>query len=74
MERQALHSLSLSALQSALRAGEFTALEALDSLEARIASVDPRVGGYLSRNLEQARAEAAAADPSLPLGGVPIAI
>ena len=74
MERPALHSLSLSALQSALRTGEFTALEALDSLEARIASVDPRVGGYLSRNLEQARAEAAAADPSLPLGGVPIAI
>ena len=74
MERPALHSLSLSALQSALRAGEFTALEALDSLEARIASVDPRVGGYLSRNLEKARAEAASADVSLPLGGVPIAI
>jgi len=74
MEHQELHSLSLSGLQTALRAGEFTALEALDSLEARIASVDPLVGGYLSRNLEKARAEAASADTSLPLGGVPIAI
>jgi aspartyl-tRNA(Asn)/glutamyl-tRNA(Gln) amidotransferase subunit A len=74
MEHTGISSLTLSSLQAALRSGQFTPLEALESLEARIASVDPRVGGYLSRNLEQARKEAAAADPSLPLGGVPLAI
>jgi aspartyl-tRNA(Asn)/glutamyl-tRNA(Gln) amidotransferase subunit A len=74
MEQSSLHTLSVTALQGALRAGVCTPLEALEALEARIASVDPRVGGYLSRNFEKARAEAAAADPSLPLGGVPVAI
>jgi aspartyl-tRNA(Asn)/glutamyl-tRNA(Gln) amidotransferase subunit A len=74
MEHTGISSLTLSSLQAALRSGQFTPLEALESLESRIASVDPRVGGYLSRNLEQARAEAATADPSLPLGGVPVAI
>jgi aspartyl-tRNA(Asn)/glutamyl-tRNA(Gln) amidotransferase subunit A len=74
MESQAVPFLSVSALQAALRAGELTALEALDSLETRIVAIDPRVGGYLSRNLESARVEAASADPALPLGGVPIAI
>lgn len=74
MQHPGIPSLTLSALQSALRSGAFTALEALESLEARIAAVDPRVGGYLSRNLEKARADAAAADLSLPLGGVPVAI
>jgi aspartyl-tRNA(Asn)/glutamyl-tRNA(Gln) amidotransferase subunit A len=74
MEPQAIHSLSLTALQAALRAGEFTALEALEALEERIVAVDDRVGGYLSRNLGKARVEAATADLSLPLGGVPIAI
>jgi len=36
--------------------------------------VDPKVGGYLSRNFQTARAEAERADVSLPLGGIPIAI
>lgn len=74
MESQSIPFLSLSSLQAALRSGEITSLEALESLEARIVSVDSRVGGYLSRNFEKARAEAAAADPSLPLGGIPVAI
>jgi len=69
-----LHTLSLSSLQAHFRSGEVSPSEALEALETRISSVDPKVGGYLSRNLERARKEAAVADTSLPLGGVPIAI
>ena len=69
-----LHTLSLSSLQARVRSGETTPSEALEALETRVAAVDPKVGGYLSRNLERARAEAASADVSLPLGGIPIAI
>ncbi|MCX8513211.1 MAG: Asp-tRNA(Asn)/Glu-tRNA(Gln) amidotransferase subunit GatA, partial [Chthoniobacteraceae bacterium] len=46
----------------------------LEALEQRIAHVDPKVGGYLSRNFQTARAEAGRADVTLPLGGIPIAI
>lgn len=69
-----LHTLSLTALQALLRSGETTSTAALEALENRISAVDPKIGGYLSRNLERARREAAAADASLPLGGIPIAI
>jgi len=70
----ALHTHTLSSLQALFRSGEATPSEALEALESRIASVDPKIGGYLSRNLERARLEAASADTSLPLGGLPIAI
>jgi aspartyl-tRNA(Asn)/glutamyl-tRNA(Gln) amidotransferase subunit A len=69
-----LTDLSVAALQSKLRARELSPVEAVDALEARIAAVDPQVQAYLSRDLEAARAEAASADVSLPLGGVPIGI
>ncbi|HEY8900032.1 MAG TPA: Asp-tRNA(Asn)/Glu-tRNA(Gln) amidotransferase subunit GatA [Chthoniobacterales bacterium] len=69
-----LTDLSVAALQSKLRARELSPVEAVDALEARIATVDPQVQAYLSRDLEAARAEAASADVSLPLGGVPIGI
>ncbi len=69
-----LYTLTLTEIQARLKAGICSPVEALESLEQRISQVDPKVGGYLSRNLEKARAEAANADVSLPLGGVPIAI
>ncbi|MEI6872323.1 MAG: amidase, partial [Verrucomicrobiota bacterium] len=69
-----LYTLTLTEIQARLKAGDCSPLEALESLEQRISQVDPKVGGYLSRNLEKARAEAKNADVSLPLGGVPIAI
>ena len=69
-----LHTLSITGLQARLRAGECSPTEVLDALEQRIAQVDSKVGGYLSRDFEKARAEAAQADVTLPLGGVPIAI
>jgi len=69
-----LTSLSVAELRRKLRAGETSPVEALDALESRIATVDPQVRGYLSRDLAAARSLAAKADVSLPLGGIPIAI
>ncbi len=69
-----LTSLSVSELQEKLRAKEVSPVEAVEALESRIAAVDGTVAGYLSRDVEAARAAAANADVSLPLGGVPIAI
>ena len=69
-----LTSLSVFDLQQKLRAKEVSPSEALDALEARITRVDPLIHGYLSRDLEVARRQAATADITLPLGGVPIAI
>ncbi len=69
-----LTALSVAELQSKLRARELSPLEALEALETRIQAVDPRIGGYLCRNLEEARRLAATADVHLPLGGIPIAI
>ncbi len=69
-----IFDLSVASLQSKLRARELSPVEALEALETRIAEVDPRVQAYLSRDLEAARAEAAQADVTLPLGGIPIGI
>ena len=69
-----LTSLSISELQAGFRKGDFTPVDAVKALEGRIASADPQIGAYLSRDLESALAAAAKADTSLPLGGVPIGI
>ncbi|MGV3533665.1 MAG: amidase family protein, partial [Chthoniobacteraceae bacterium] len=69
-----LTSLSVAELQQKLRARELSPLEALTALDERISQVDPRIQGYLSRDLDLARKAAESADVSLPLGGVPIAI
>jgi aspartyl-tRNA(Asn)/glutamyl-tRNA(Gln) amidotransferase subunit A len=69
-----LHHLSLSGLQTELRSGRVSPVDALEALEKRIQAVDPHVRGYLSRDLEKARREAAQANVTLPLGGIPVAI
>ena len=69
-----LTSLPISELQQKLRAREVSPVEVLSALDARIAAVDSKVQGYLSRDLELARPQAETADVKLPLGGVPIAI
>jgi aspartyl-tRNA(Asn)/glutamyl-tRNA(Gln) amidotransferase subunit A len=69
-----LCTLSLSELRAAIVAGRVSPVEALEALDTRIAAVDDRVHGYLSRNLDLARETAAKSDLSKPLGGVPIAI
>jgi aspartyl-tRNA(Asn)/glutamyl-tRNA(Gln) amidotransferase subunit A len=69
-----LSSLSIAELQKRFRNGDSSPVEALEQLEARIKAVDPKVQGYISRNFETAKKEAASADVTLPLGGVPVAI
>jgi aspartyl-tRNA(Asn)/glutamyl-tRNA(Gln) amidotransferase subunit A len=69
-----LASLSISELRGQLTSRAVSPVEVLTVLEQRIAAVDPRVQGYLTRDFEKARREAEGADISLPLGGVPIAI
>lgn len=69
-----LHTHTISSLQTLFRSGAATPTQALEALEARVQSIDHKIGGYLSRNFERARREAEKADISLPLGGIPIAI
>jgi len=66
--------MTLASLRRQLTAGDTTPAALLASLTGEIAARDGRTGAYLSRDLEAALAEAATADLSLPLGGIPIAI
>ncbi len=69
-----LTALSIAGLQQKFRTGQTSPVEAIEALEARIATVDGDVHGYLSRDFATARELAKKADISLPLGGIPIAI
>jgi aspartyl-tRNA(Asn)/glutamyl-tRNA(Gln) amidotransferase subunit A len=66
--------MTLAALRQQLLAGDITPAAILQQLDKAIDARDPQTGAYLSRDLEAALAEAAHADLSLPLGGIPIAI
>ncbi len=66
--------MSISSLRQQLLVGETTPAAILERLSGEIAARDSRTGAYLSHDLESALAEAASADLSLPLGGIPIAI
>ena len=70
----AITDLSISELQAGFRRGDFTPADAVRALEDRIATVDPAIGAYLSRDFDTAIAAAEKADINLPLGGVPIGI
>jgi aspartyl-tRNA(Asn)/glutamyl-tRNA(Gln) amidotransferase subunit A len=65
---------TISQLRAAYGSGELTPADALRALAASIEARDGDIGGYLSHDLDTALAEAAEADLSKPLGGVPIAI
>jgi aspartyl-tRNA(Asn)/glutamyl-tRNA(Gln) amidotransferase subunit A len=69
-----LPALTVADLQSLLRRKEISPREVIDSLRARIESVEPKIDAYLSIDFEAAAKEADKADVDLPLGGVPIAI
>jgi aspartyl-tRNA(Asn)/glutamyl-tRNA(Gln) amidotransferase subunit A len=66
--------LSIAEARSLLRSKEISPVELLDGLESRIAAIDPKIGAYIGRDLETARKEAASADLTKPLGGIPIGI
>lgn len=66
--------LTITELKSAYANGDLIPEDALRSIAASIDSADSEIGGYLSYDLDLALADAAKADLSLPLGGVPIAI
>lgn len=69
-----LSTSTISSLRQRLQAGEITAVDIIDDLASAISARDGEIGAYLSYDLEGARAAAAAADLSLPLGGIPIAL
>jgi aspartyl-tRNA(Asn)/glutamyl-tRNA(Gln) amidotransferase subunit A len=66
--------MTIAQLRQQLIAGETTSTAILENLYGEISARDSETGAYLSYDLERARAEAATADLSLPLGGIPIAI
>jgi aspartyl-tRNA(Asn)/glutamyl-tRNA(Gln) amidotransferase subunit A len=74
MSRSDLPALTIAELQSLLRRKEVSPREVIDSLRARIESVEPKIDAYLSIDFEAAAKEADKVDVDLPLGGVPIAI
>src|SRR5208282_4874093 len=67
-------SLTILELRQKLSSGAVKSREVVDQLASRVAAIDPKLKAYLHLDVEKSRAEADAADTSLPLGGVPIAI
>ncbi len=74
MTPRGLPGLTLVELQKLLRARQVAPREVLLALEDRIVTLDPKLGAYLSRDLEAALAQAETVDVALPLGGIPLAI
>ena len=66
--------MTITTLRRQLLAGETTPAAILEKIAGEISARDGQTGAYLSHNLEAALAEAATADLSLPLGGIPIGI
>jgi aspartyl-tRNA(Asn)/glutamyl-tRNA(Gln) amidotransferase subunit A len=72
-----LVSLTVKELRQKLASGEVTAREAVQAVVEAASTRDRAFGGYLpfsDQQIESALRLAASSDPSLPLGGVPIAI
>ena len=69
-----MSTLTLAAAQEQLRSGSLTPRALTESVIAAIEAGDGKIGGYNSIDKEAALAAADAADVSLPLGGLPIAI
>src|SRR5438552_1528362 len=74
MTKRDLPALSIIEPRDFLRRREISPGEALQALDDRINTVDPKIRAYLVHDLAAATAEAEKADVSLSLGGIPIAI
>jgi aspartyl-tRNA(Asn)/glutamyl-tRNA(Gln) amidotransferase subunit A len=69
-----LASETITSLRAKLSRGEITSADIVNDVLAAIEKKNPQLHAYLSVNAEMAQKEAASANLSLPLGGVPIAI
>jgi aspartyl-tRNA(Asn)/glutamyl-tRNA(Gln) amidotransferase subunit A len=69
-----LHSLTLVELRRRLVAREISPVDIVNALQARAEAVDGRVHAYTWTDWDAAKAEAAKADLSRPLGGIPVGI
>jgi len=69
-----LTKLTISEIQDGFRKKTFSPSDLLRTLELHIASAEPKVHAFLSRDFPDALKAAEHADISLPLGGVPIGI
>lgn len=65
---------TLTSLHARLLKKEITSADILSDLQTKMEQKNPAVGAYLSWDVEAAKKEAAKADVTLPLGGIPIAI
>jgi aspartyl-tRNA(Asn)/glutamyl-tRNA(Gln) amidotransferase subunit A len=81
MAEQALHGLTIHAARELLAQRRISSRELLESVEARIAAVEPDVHAYLALTRDLARSQADEADRRLragesvaPLTGIPIAL
>lgn len=66
--------MTLTQLRQQFLSGESTPTQAIKNLAAAIADRDEATKAYISYDLDEALQAAAEADPSKPLGGLPIAI
>lgn len=73
-DRPAMLHHSISHWRRALTAGQISPTELVQELDAAMRSKNPAINAFISWDTEAALAEAAAADLSLPLGGIPIAV
>jgi aspartyl-tRNA(Asn)/glutamyl-tRNA(Gln) amidotransferase subunit A len=81
MAERALHGLTIHEARDLLAARRISSRELLESVESRIAAVEPAVHAYVSLTRDPAREQANAADrrlragePVTPLTGIPIAL
>lgn len=65
---------TIASLRAAYQNGSLTPKQVIKDLAVSISEKDGEIGAYLGFDLEAALSEAAAADLSKPLGGVPIAL
>ncbi len=78
MTKSDLHSLTLTETRSALDRGDFSAVELVDALLARIEALNPTLNAFVTVTADEARAGAKAADErraagnARPLDGLPI--
>lgn len=69
-----LNKETISGLRKLLQTGDVSPVDIIDSVADAIEATNDNVGAYVSYDLATAREEAAKADLSKPLGGIPIAI